>query len=211
MLETIEGWQAGTDHKRTVEKLHKGRIERAKSGHVVPTGCTPFGYQKVRDEKTRHYKFEIIEDEAEVVRQIFNWYMFGDESGKAMGTTRIAAKLSRMRVESHADRRSNKAAGKRLKRGEWGETTIREILKNETYMGVWRYAKKQNVKRDYVGQNEPVDIPVEVPAIISRELFELARQRRESRGKVCNRRKYNYLLVGYLWTLDKNIQDCKTE
>ena len=193
-FESIEGWQAGTDHKRTVERLHKGRINTARKGHVVANGHSPFGYKEIRNEKTRRYEFVIVEDEAEVVRQIFHRYVSGDESGKALGTMRIAHKLSSLGIETYADRR--KGIRKKMGRGQWPVESVRNILRNETYIGTWKYAKKEWVKRDYVGQSEPVDIPVEVPAIIKPELFELAKQRREARAKTSNRRKYEYLLSG---------------
>jgi hypothetical protein len=196
LLETIEGWQAGTDHKRTVEKLHKGRINTARNGHIVAQGRPPFGYEWVKNEATHHYEFAIVEDEAEIIRQIFHWFVFGDDSGKALGVQTIAKKLSQMGVETYADRRGR--VHKKAEPGIWHTSTINQILESETYFGMWTFAKKQRVKRDYVGQNEPVDIPVEVPAIISPELFELAKQRREVRAKVSNRRKHEYLLVGHL-------------
>lgn len=86
--------------------------------------------------------------------------VFGDESGKALGTNGIAKKLSG--IETYADRRGKHL--KKMGKGEWSKTIIHRILTSETYAGVWTYAK--NIRRDYVGQNEPTDIKVEVPAII---------------------------------------------
>ena len=194
LLETIEGWQAGTDHKRTVEKLHKGKIDTARKGHIIATGRPPFGYKWVKNEATRRTEFEIVEDEAEVVRQMFNWYVFGDESHKPLGLQTIAKKLTEMGIETFADR--HKGVVKKAKRGVWHTSSVRHILENETYAGVWTFAKRIN--RIYVGQNEPTNIPVKVPAILSPELFKLAKQRQETRAKASNRKKYNYLLVGHL-------------
>lgn len=196
LLETIEGWQAGTDHKRTVERMHKGKINLAQSGHIVAQGHPPFGYEWIMNEKTRRKEFTIVEDEASVVRRIFHWYAFGDETGKALGRTAIAMKLSEMGIETYADRRGRllKQAGS----GVWHHSTIGQILDNETYIGIWRYAKKRGLKRGYVGQNEPIEIPVDVPAIISQELFDLVKQRREIKAKVSNRKKHDYLLAGHL-------------
>ncbi|MCB0154688.1 MAG: recombinase family protein [Anaerolineae bacterium] len=194
LLETIEGWQAGTDHKRTVEKLHRGRIDTARKGHVIATGRPPFGYRWIKNEATRRTEFEIIEDEAEIVKQMFNWYVFGDESHKPLGVQTIAKKLTDLGIETFADR--HQGVVKKAKRGVWHTSSVRHILTNKTYAGMWTFAKRTS--RKYVGQNEPTNIPVKVPAIISPELFELAKQRQETRAKVSNRKKHNYLLAGHL-------------
>ncbi|MCG3210575.1 MAG: hypothetical protein FOGNACKC_04206 [Anaerolineae bacterium] len=196
LIESIEGWQAGTDHKRTVAKLHKGKIDTARNGHIVAAGHPPFGYQWAYDNSTRRYYFVIDEVEAKTVRNIFQWYVIGDETCTALGIETIARKLTELKVDTYSDRRGRVL--KKMGRGNWCASMVRNILKNETYAGVWTFAKKSHTKRDYVGQSEPTDIKVTVPAIVTPELWQLAQQRREARKGVSNRKKRDYLLVGHL-------------
>ena len=75
-----------------------------------------FGYNIVRDDYgTQH--FVIIEEEAEIVRQIFAWFAAGD------GTHVIARRLEQMGVKT-----------KRYKNG-WTNTVILRLLRNERYIG----------------------------------------------------------------------------
>ena len=76
-----------------------------------------FGYRIHRDPYTKVQTYEIIEEEAEVIRQIFDWFAAGD------GTHRIARRLEENGVSTF--RYSN----------GWSNTVILRILRNEKYVG----------------------------------------------------------------------------
>ena len=92
--------------------------------------------------------------------------------------------------------------------GVWSGGMVRHILKNETYIGTWYYGKTQmiedGVKHPHVSKKgtgkqvrRPRDewIPVEVPPIIEKDLFELAQQRFVLNKKLAKRNtKHEYLL-----------------
>ena len=77
----------------------------------------------------------------------------------------------------------------------WNEVTVTRILQNETYAGVWRYGKRERTN----GGKRPIEetIPVSVPAILDRELWEASQERREYNKRVSKRNcKHEYLLRG---------------
>ncbi len=74
-------YSAFAEYERTkiLERSLRGRRAKAKAGFVITGGIAPFGYNYVRNEHGG--KFEINEADAKVVRQIYQWYIYGDESG----------------------------------------------------------------------------------------------------------------------------------
>lgn len=156
MYGSFAGWQAGEDHRETVEKLHLGRLNRARSGYIVPNGQPPYGYKKVSRDK--RYYFEIVEDEATTVRLMFKWYVEGDGSGQTLPLVDVAIRLNTSGLLTRAGKK-------------WSRATVRYILTSETYCGVWRYRKEGN----------PIEstIPVPVPAIVDRTTWEVTQRQLE--------------------------------
>ena len=68
-----------------------GKKKLAKAGKYSG-GSQPFGY-RWDDEKE---EWVIREDEAKIVKLIFQWYVYGDESGQPLGMVRIAEKLTEL-------------------------------------------------------------------------------------------------------------------
>lgn len=171
------GWNAGNDRDATVKKLRDGRVSRAEQGYVVPAGNTPFGYRAVKKDGKR-WQYEIYEPEAEIVRLIYHWYIFGDEGGEPLAMGAIAEKLSQMGIETQGDK---KKSSKQRAKGEWARSTIINILKNQTYYGQWYYS----------------GVAVTVPAIINRETWEAAQRRIEYNKAMSTRnKKGKYLFSG---------------
>ncbi len=179
LMQSIEGWQAGEDHRETVTKLHEGRLNRAKSGYVVPHGHPPYGYRAVKKEDKKWY-FEVDESEAAIVKLIFEWYLCGDETGQALTLIGIADRLNEIGVPT------------RSKKSPWRKATIRDILVDETYAGIWHYGKENKQ-----GRKPKEDcIPVAVRPIIDRGTWELAQEKLSHNKKFARRnRKFPYLLA----------------
>jgi site-specific DNA recombinase len=79
--------------------------------------------------------------------------------------------------------------------GEWNRTAIRKMLKRETYAGVFHYGKVKKSNGCTVKNPRETWIPVEVPAIVPREVWEAAqRQLKENRETARRNLKYEYLL-----------------
>lgn len=100
---------------RTSRRVRWGQQQRMEQGAVFGRK-EMFGYNIVRDENGIQ-RFVIIEEEAEIVRQIYQWYASGD------GTFTIAKRLQQMGVKT-----------KRYKNG-WSNTVILRLLRNEKYVG----------------------------------------------------------------------------
>ena len=100
---------------RTSRRVKWGQQQQMELG-VVFGRKEMFGYNITKDEKGIQH-FEIIPEEAEVVRDIFKWFAAGD------GTHRITRRLEQQGVKT-----------KRYKNG-WSNTVILRILRNERYVG----------------------------------------------------------------------------
>jgi site-specific DNA recombinase len=185
MYISLAGFQSGVDHRETVIKLREGRFSRVRSGNVMVYSKSPYGYRVVKQGKRTF--LEVVEEEAGIIRLIFEWYVYGDKPGQPLSTYHIAKKLDSMGVPSKGDLdpKFKKSRGF----GKWGRASVAYILSNETYAGRWYYGKEGRDKSQWVMVN--------VPEIVSPELFEAAQQKKKQRKNDASRRqKYNYLLSG---------------
>ncbi len=158
-----------------------------KSGVVLLHGNPPpYGYRLSDDGKT----LVVYEPEARIVRLIFTWYVEGDENGKKLSVGAIVRRLTEMDILTWRD--THKWGFKKRGFGQWTRGTIKIILNNETYIGLWHYGRCG--KRNKLNPRSQW-LTVEVPAIISRELWEKAQAQKE-RNKEMSRRntKHNYLM-----------------
>lgn len=174
MYGSFAGMLSGEDHRETVKKLHDGRINRAKSGYVVVHGHPPYGYRVVKRDDKKWY-LEIEDSEAAIVKLIFEWYLY-----EALTLYGIADRLNGMGIPTRSGS------------SPWRKVTIRRILINETCCGTWHYGKENKQGRT----PKESHIPVAVPAIVSRETWELAQGRLENNKRFSPRnRKYHYLMA----------------
>ncbi len=127
----------GTAHQMELEAIRSRTREalraRVRAGRVAGGRC--FGYTLVRmtDESGREYTIaRINETEAKVVQSIFLWYLDG------WGLRRIAIKLNHDRVPSPR-------AGSRGT-GSWAPSTIRAMLRNERYRGVYVHGRMKRTR-----------------------------------------------------------------
>ena len=157
----------GNDYlEYTKEILWRGRVASAKRGCYVVGGPAPFGYKKVKDGKD--WILEVVPENAEIVRQIFDWYVH-----KNMSPGEIARKLTEMGIKSPSGR------------DEWVDVSVRRMLSNEHYRGLIIFNQIKDVisiengeKVKHKVKQQPEDI-IKVkgrhPAIIDEATFEAAR------------------------------------
>lgn len=181
LIEGIEGWQAGKDRKDTVEKLTKGKRKKVEQGSPIVYSRPPYGYISAKAGK--EWRLEILEPQAQVVRFIYHWYVFGDETTPPMSSRAIAKRLNQMGIPSRGDVDNHFTR----KRSGWSHSTIDYLLRCETYAGTFYYGKRNNPKSQWIA--------VEVPAIVGREVWNLAQEKKKE-GKDRSKRntQFEYLL-----------------
>jgi site-specific DNA recombinase len=174
IVEFISSVFARRERETITRRMAAGKARSVSEGSIQ-LGVPPLGYDRIETERPtakgsrRHFELVIDETRAAVVRQIFAWYV---DDGLPM--REIARKLTE--------------AGVLTVRGKvtWSQPSVRYVLQNETYTGVWHY-----------GRNRPKEAwdAIEVPPIIGRDVWEAA-QRQMTRNVVMSKRnaQHEYLL-----------------
>lgn len=187
---------AKEESEKIGERSQRGKKARARAGKVVINTVASYGY----DYDKEAGMLVIVEEQAEIVRQIYHWYVYGDENGKRLGGQKIANKLTEMRVPTKHDidgyRKDKKGYG------FWGRSSVMKILRQETYCGVWYYNRRQAgdtpTRRRWKDKKDW--IAVDVPAIVSRELWEAAQnQGKKNTTKSSRNTKRQYLMQGIMF------------
>ena len=186
-------WQGHADYKKIIENTTRGRRTKALESKVVGCNRPPYGYRFIRDVRNKIVGLEIFESEAGIVRLIFTWYVYGDESGKPLPQLAIAKKLEAMGIPTPGESGYSSHGS----RGIWSYSTVATILLNETYAGTWWYGRRSGALRKRLPKEK--QILVSVPPIIDRETWERAQAQR-ARNKKSSRRnaKNDYLLRGMI-------------
>jgi site-specific DNA recombinase len=170
------------------ERMSRGRIQKAKDGKVIKD-CYTYGYV------VKNGQFEVIQEEAEVVQLVFD--LFTTPNAIVRGMNGIALYLQRNGIKTKK--------GKNI----WHRQTVRQILMNETYIGVF-YQNKWNtegmlgnkyrsekVRMKKRPQKDWIATPC--PAIIPEAQFHKAQQLiNESKRRFAKMPKNQYLLSGML-------------
>jgi len=209
---TIEGFVqksadalvSGIERIKIAERTANGRRSRAREGRVIASSLRPYGYKIVSEYDDRGRKvncvFEIVPDEAEVVRQMFHWFVY-----EYLSVYAIAKRLTKMRIPTLTDKDGRKRAKKVRGPCEWSRSTVNKMLRNETYAGVWYYGKREVTLHDgttvrQVSQKREKDDPnciaVSVPNIVERGIWEMAQARfaENKRRGAFKPTKHQYLL-----------------
>lgn len=193
MMENIEGVFNEYWREKIIEGSRRGTISKVKAGKVVGGGIPPYGYQHVDGQLV------IIDDEASIIRQIFTWYIIGNEDDHTpMSGFAIAEKLSKEGIPTPGAK-----YGRARKRGStlWYDETVLKILADEIYTGIYRWGKRVGYNGN--GGKRPVEeqITVTVPAIVSHELWEAAQAQRKHNKKMSprNATPHRYLLRGMVY------------
>lgn len=136
----------------------------------------PFGYRKDPD---NCHKLLIDEATAPIVRQIFEW------SAAGIGVNVIAIKLNELNtVTSSEYKRSTSEPNKRYKQSShWNSFTVQHILDNPVYTGDMVQGKSKTIERHKqiaVSPDEYIIVRGTHEPIVSREMFEKAKQLREA-------------------------------
>lgn len=200
LLLQMQGMIAEYERAKIMERNRRGKIHSAKRGSVNVLSTAPYGYRYV-DKHTGggQAAYEIISEEADVVRSVFNW----------IGKDRLSiGEVSRRLSQSKCRTQKGKT--------NWDRSVIWGMLKNPVYKGKAAFGKTKSVKlknrlRPQRHESEyrkkpysvaTVDkkdwITIAVPAIIDEALFEVVQEQLSENRKVARtrRRGASYLLQG---------------
>lgn len=192
---------------KILERSKRGKRGKAQSGFVM-VGCRPpYGYN-VKAEPHKAW-LEIDEDEAKIVRLVYDLYLRGDGAGMPFSIRAVAKRLCDLQVPTRGD--TSKNVRKLQGLGVWCPGMVIHILYNEAYIGRWYYGKTQMVNdgqesirkpKPKCGLGKQVRAPrkdwiqVDVPPIIKLPDWEAAQLRLKANKRAMNGRPsdHEYLM-----------------
>ena len=191
---------------KTINKrLVRGRNQSASEGKFMGS-MAPYGYEPYKLPGVKGNSLRIIPHEAEVVRMIFDMY-----AQKGMGYNAVAYKLNDLHIPSRT--------------GEWGPTSIVNIINNEVYLGKIRWRRepvKRIVKDGMMAKKRILNDDYELydglhEAIITQEQWDLAKaaQGRRNHNPVNTDRQLRNPFAGILFCekcggrMKRNVPDKK--
>jgi site-specific DNA recombinase len=200
LLLQVQGMVAEYERAKILERSRRGKLHAARRGSLNVLGGAPYGYRYVgRREGAGEACYQVVEEEARVVRQIFAWVGYERCS--------IGEVCRRLRQQGLASPKGKKA---------WDRSSVWGLLKNPAYQGQAAFGKtrvgeRRPRLRPLRGQPEqprraystyktaPGDqVAIAVPALVEAALFKAVaeqlaenqkRQRQSARGA-------SYLLQG---------------
>ncbi|MEZ6127021.1 MAG: recombinase family protein [Planctomycetaceae bacterium] len=202
LLLQMQGMFAEYERAKIMERSRRGKCHAATRGSVNVLSAAPFGYRYVtRSEAGGEAAYEIREEQATIVRQVFEW----------VGRDRLSiGEVTRRLTKSSA----KTATGKDW----WDRTTVWGMLKNPAYQGSAAFGKTRTGPRrpqlrtqrghsktprrtgsTYDTQADE-QVSISVHAIVSEELFSAVEKQlteNHQRGRE-SKRGAKYLLQGLL-------------
>ena len=180
LLLQFQGMIAEYERAQIAERTRRGKRYRAKTGLVNVLSGAPYGYRYVKKSESSHAFYEVIEEEAGVVREVYRLYT---EQAFSIG-----AIVRWLNAQGIATRKG---------KSRWERTTVWAMLRNPAYKGTACFGKTERAERKKItrplrqrGGYSPRCsanrerarqdwIEIAVPAIVSEETFADAGERLE--------------------------------
>jgi len=200
LLLQVQGMVAEDERAKILERSRRGKRHGAHTGVVNVLSGAPYGYQYItKHEGGGRARYEILLEEARVVRQAFDW----------VGRERVSIGEVVRRLTQAAERTRT---GKTV----WDRSTVWAMLKNPAYKGLAAFGKtratelRPRVRTQRGRPAQPrravslIDVPVDewigvpVPALVSEALFATVHEQlQENRQRARQgQRGARYLLQG---------------
>jgi site-specific DNA recombinase len=180
LISYIRGFASKLEAEKIRERTMRGKVAHLKDGKLPQgTGIGIYGYSW--DKSTG--KRQIIANEAETVRKMFNLAINGTSTNK------IAITFNQ--------------SGIKTKSGSlWNPLTVRRILKNQTYTGKTYFGQTKRVGKNKV-EAQPKEtwilLPDISPPIITEEIFNRAQEAmKDSKDSRSLKPNASYLLTGFM-------------
>lgn len=181
LLLQFQGMISEYERAMIKERSRRGKRFKAKSGVVNVLCGAPYGYNYIRKTEDAAAYYQINEQEAVVVKEMFRMY-----TEDFCGIGAVARKFTAEKIPT----RKNSA--------RWERSVIWAMLRNPAYCGKACYGKTEHAERQritkplrakggFVAKNgcarekpreEWIEIPV--PAIVSQDTFDIAQERLKS-------------------------------
>jgi site-specific DNA recombinase len=202
LLLQMQGMIAEYEHAKIVERSRRGKRHAARRGDVSVLSGAPYGYRYLSRRQTGGpAEYQVVLEEAKVVRQIFEWVARDGASLREIG-------------------RRLKQEGVKTQTGKdwWDSSTVVGMLRNPAYKGSAAFGKTrvgerlpslkpqrgqgETPRKNYstYGTSPDQQETIAVPRLVSDELFEAAAERLEHnrRRNRQGRRGAKHLLQGLL-------------
>jgi DNA invertase Pin-like site-specific DNA recombinase len=179
LLVQFQGMIAEYEKAQIIERTRRGKAHRARQGSVNVLSGAPYGYRYVRKSDQAEARYELVEPEASIVRELFRRYTHAGCS---------IADLARWLSEEQIPTRTGKA--------RWDRSTVWGMLRNPAYAGRAAFSKTmrtdqparltrparlqgRSISANPLIAHRPREdwVAIAVPAIVSEETFQLAARR----------------------------------
>lgn len=171
---TIMAQYAEQESRKTSERVFSGQAVARENGNIFGNGNI-LGYKMIVGEKSKDSHYEIVDEEAETVRIIYNLAL------KGMGIKKIKHYLE----GDNPDSKVYKTAEGNTK---WYESTIQRILRRPTYMGTIEHFQsvtenplthaRRRVQKE---QRVKYDLKEKIPCIIEPTVWQAVQAAIDSR------------------------------
>ena len=206
LLTQVQGVIAEYERAKIMERSRRGKLHKARNGSAGVLSCAPYGYTRMRSSDGGPVQYQIVLHEAQVVRRIFHAAVHEHLSLNA-----IASVLNEEGVPPRGRPRYG------VETHRWHASSIHQVLCNPTYMGEAAYGKTEAIiarptlrqikgrglmpKRANSGARPQAPekwIRIPVPPIVSREIFEAAKDQLARNRDLAQRngKGNTYLLSG---------------
>jgi site-specific DNA recombinase len=199
LLLQFQGMFAEYERAQIAERSRRGKAYRARAGVINVLGGAPYGYRYIRRTDTSEARYQIVDDQAGVVREMFRRY-----TEDQVAIAHLVQWLAAEGIPS--------PTGK----ARWDRSTIWGMLRNPAYAGRAAYSKTgrvegspalnriarrqgRQVSRNPRTRPRPAEdwIEIPVPAIIDEDTFSAAARRLEDNRRFAARNtKEPSLLMG---------------
>jgi site-specific DNA recombinase len=197
LLLQIRGAVAEYERALITDRMRRGRLTQLRAGRLLPWTRRVYGYQLDPERPRDPSGVRLDAYEAAMVRQIFAWYL---EEGASL--YRVSQRLGEGGITAPRGR------------AHWTPGSVRGILQNSAYIGTTYGNRYQTVPaqlrrsallplgagKSYRARSNEEWIPIQVPAIVTQEVFDMAQSKlsqnhqRASRNNTRNR----YLVRGLI-------------
>jgi site-specific DNA recombinase len=138
LLLQVQGMVAEYERAKILERSRRGKLHAARRGSLNVLGGAPYGYRYVgRREGGGEASYQVVEDEARVVRQVFTWV--------GLDRCSIGEVCRRLKAQGIPSPKG---------KGHWDRASVWGLLKNPAYQGAAAFGKTR------VGERRPRPRPL---------------------------------------------------